>query len=101
MAQVNARQQIATLKHKSHIGDLAGVQVTYARDGSKVMHAEKPIVGGRRAIIGKRRVKDHLGHIVFGAVFVPVSIEAARVQVVGRSRAGTAVVVVIERERRV
>ena len=101
MAQVEARQLIAILKHKRHIGDLAGVQVAHARDGLKILHAVKPIEGGRRAIIGKRRVKDHLGHIGFGAVVVPIGILAARVQVLGRSCAGTAQVVVVERQCRV
>ena len=101
MAQVKAGQLSAILKHKRHIGDLAGVQVTNARDGLKLLHAVKPIEGGRRASTSKRGVKDHLGHIGFGTVGVPIGIVAARVQVVDCARAGAAVVVVVERQRRV
>ena len=99
MAQIKACQFITLHEHPIHIGHLAGVQVTHARDGFKFSHTIEPIAGGRRAGIGERGVKDHLGHIVFGAVGVPSGIVGARVQVVGRARAGSALVVVVERQR--
>ena len=63
VAQVKARQISTVTKHISHIGHLAGVQVLHARDGLKALHFIKPAVGGRRAGISKRGVKDNFGHI--------------------------------------
>ena len=70
-AQVKVRQFYTATKHIIHIGDLAGVQVAHAREGFKFGHGKEPIVGGGRAGISERGVKDHLGHIGFGAVSVP------------------------------
>ena len=67
----------------------------------KILHIIKPIVGGRRAGIGERGVKDHLGHTGIGAVSVPIGPIVTRVQVIGRSRAAAAQFVVVERQRRV
>ena len=101
MAHINACQLIATSKHPTHIGDLAGVQVTHARDGLKIGHAIEPIESGRRASNSERGVKDHFGHIGIGAIGIPAGIVVAHVQVVGRARAGAALVVVVECQRRV
>ena len=61
----------------------------------------EPTEGGRRAGISERGVKDHLGHTGFGAVGEPIGLDIALVQVVGRARAAAALVVVVERQRRV
>ena len=101
VAYIKARKFITIRKHPIHIGHLAGVQVTHARDGLKIPHVVEPTIGSRRAGIGKRRVKDNPGHIGIGTVVLPTGIVGARVQVVGRARAAAALVVVVERERRV
>ena len=101
VAHIKACQACAQHEHIGHVGHLAGVQVLHARDGLKVLHVKEPIVGGRRAGIGKRRVKDNPGHIGIGAVGVPTGIVGARVQDVGRARAAAALAVVVERQRRV
>ena len=101
VAYIKARKLITIRKHPTHIGHLAGVQVTQARDGLKIPHVVEPTIGSRRAGIGERGVKDHLSHIGIGTVVLPTGIVVARVQVVGRARAGAALVVVVERQRRV
>ena len=101
VAYIKARKFITIRKHPTHIGHLAGVQVTQARDGLKIPHVVEPTIGSRRAGIGKRRVKDNPGHIGIGTVVLPTGIVGARVQVVGRACAAAALGVVVERERRV
>ncbi len=59
------------------------------------------MIGGCRAGINERLVKDYLGHIGIGAVSFPTGIGRGKVQVIGRARAGAAVVVIVERQRRV
>ena len=58
-------------------------------------------MGGRRAGISKRRVKDHIFHTGTEAVNVPSGNIAALVQVKGCTRATAALVIVVERQRRV
>ena len=101
MAQVKARQFTTPTKHPPHIGHRAGVQILHTLDSLKVLHTKEPFVGGRRACIGKRGVKDHLGHRIYGVISFPTGIVFARVQVVGRARATVALGVVVERQRRV
>lgn len=62
------------------------------------MHIIEPAVGGRRARISERGVKDHFSHIFVNAGIFPFGIVAARVQVVGCAWAGASVVVVVERQ---
>ena len=99
MAHIKARKLCTIRKHISHIGHLAGVQVTQARDGLEILHIVKPHVSSLWASIGERGFKDHFGHFGFGAIGVPTGIAAVRVQIVGRARAAIALVVVVERQR--
>ena len=89
------------MEHITHIDDFAGVQIVQAHDVLKVTHPVEPKVGSRRTDTSKRRVKDDLGHIGFYFFILPMWSIVFRVQVVGRARATTAQVVVVERERRV
>ena len=98
MAHIKARKPCTILKHIRHDSHLAGVQILHARDGFKFLHIGKPTVGSRRAGIGERGVKDHLGHRAVGAVGFPAGSHDVRVQAVGRARSCTAQVVVVERE---
>ena len=59
--QVKTCQLCTISKHFTHIGHLAGVQVSHARDRLKILHIVKPSMGGRRAVISERAVKDCLG----------------------------------------
>ena len=99
--QVQACQFIAAVEHVIHARHLAGVQVLQTSDSFKVPHSGEPIEGARRAGAGKRGVKDHLLHIQIGEIGHPTGINGTIVQVVGRTRAATAIVVVVERQRRV
>ena len=100
-AQVKTRQFITAIEHESHNGHLTGVQISQALDRLKIRHAIKPAVGGRRAGISERRVKHHSSHIGFGAIGVPTGIVVIGIQKVGSARANIAIVVVVERQRRV
>ena len=101
MTQVEVCQSVAVIEHIIHTGHLTGVQMLHALDGLKMRHAIKPAVGGRRAGISERRVKHHSSHIGFGAIGVPTGIVVIGIQKVGSARADIAIVVVVERQRRV
>ena len=101
MTQVEVCQSVAVIEHIIHTGHLTGVQMLEAIDGLKICHAIKPAVGGRRACISKRRVKHHSSHIGFGAIGVPTGIVVIDIQKVGCARADIAIVIEVERQRRV
>ena len=98
-AQIKTRQFIAGMEHIIHACHLAGVQVPHPSDGFKVTHFVEPVVGRRRAEIGERVVKGNMLHIGTVAISYPTWLDGAIVQVIGRTHADAALVVVAERQR--
>ena len=94
-------QIIAVPEHPVHNGHLAGVQVLQADDGVNFIHPIKPSIGCRWAGTGERGVNDRIGHLATGMVQFPTDSVESHVQVIDPARAGIALVIVVERQRRV